>query len=276
MENKVIIIAGATGSGKSALALKLAQEQAQGSVIINADSMQVYQDLALLTARPSREDMDKVPHRLYGFLSGKERFSAAAWAAMAAEEIKAAFAKGLVPIVVGGTGLYISALVDGLAPVPDVPLEIRQKVRAMDIDEARVRLHEVDKDFAFTDKHRVFRALEVYLATGRTHTSWQQEPRQKLVDAVFEKRYLEPDRVELYEHLNQRFLDMLKAGAVDEVRALLAKKYPDDAPVMKALGVSEIKQFLHGELSKEDMILRAQQSTRNYAKRQITWFRHQF
>ena len=276
MENKVIIIAGATGSGKSALALEMAKEQVRGGVIINADSMQVYQDLALLTARPSREDMDKVPHKLYGFLSGEERFSAAAWAAMAAEEIKTAFAKGLVPIVVGGTGLYISALVDGLAPVPDVPLEIRQKVRAMDIGEARARLSKVDKDFAFTDKHRVLRALEVYLATGRTHTSWQQEPRQKLIDAVFEKRYLEPDRVELYEHLNQRFLDMLKGGAVDEVRALLSKKYPDDAPVMKALGVPEIKQFLHGELSKEDMILRAQQSTRNYAKRQITWFRHQF
>ena len=159
---------------------------------------------------------------------------------MAAEEIKAAFAKGLVPIVVGGTGLYISALVDGLAPVPDVPLEIRQKVRAMDVDEARARLHEVDKDFAFTDKHRVLRALEVYLATGRTHTSWQQEPRRKIIDAVFEKRYLEPDRVELYEHLNQRFLDMLEGGAVDEVRVLLSKKYPDDAPVTIIFTISSI------------------------------------
>jgi len=270
---KCAVIYGATASGKSAFAAAMAAERP--SVIINADSMQVYKDLKILTACPSDEELSRYDFRLYGFLTGDKSCSAAMWAELAAEEIKKAWQQGLYPIIVGGTGLYISALLEGLAPVPDIPDDIREKVRAMDFNEARLLLHGYDRATfdRFTDKHRTLRALEVYLATGKPHSEWQKEPATKLIVANWERHFINPERQELYRRCDERFINMLEQGAVQEVESLLAKNYPEYSPVMKALGVPEIASFLRGETSYEEMTATAQTRTRNYAKRQLTWFR---
>ena len=267
------VVYGATASGKSAFALDIAARRP--SVIINADSMQVYSDLKVLTACPSDEETNRYDFRLYGFLTGDKSCSAALWAELAAAEIKNAWQRGLYPIVVGGTGLYINTLLDGLAPVPDIPDDIRNKVRAMDFEEARHLLYVYDRATfdRFTDNHRTLRALEVYLATGKPHSEWQKEPRLKLITANWQRYFINPERQELYRRCDERFLAMLEQGAISEVESLVAKEYPDDSPIMKALGVPEIALFLKGEMSREEMIIAAQTRTRNYAKRQLTWFR---
>lgn len=272
-KGKCMVVYGATASGKSAFASGIARKTP--SVIINADSMQVYKDLKVLTACPSDEERSLFDFRLYGFLSGKESCSAALWAELAVKEIQSAWEKDLLPIIVGGTGLYISTLLYGLAPVPDIPSDIREQVRAMDFAAAREMLYKYDRTIfeRFTDKHRTLRALEVYLATGKPHSEWQKEPRLKLIEADWDRHFINPDRQELYLRCDERFLAMLEQGAVTEVERLLSKGYSGSSPIMKALGVPEISSFLKGKLSEKDMITAAQTRTRNYAKRQLTWFR---
>ncbi len=276
-----IVIAGPTASGKSGLALALAE--AFGGVVINADSMQVYDVLRVVTARPSVEDEARAPHRLYGVLPPSVACSAALWRDRAEAEMLGAWAAGRLPIVVGGTGLYIRTLMRGISPVPAIPAAIR--------DEARARLSRLGNaafhaELAARDptmaarldpgnSQRLVRAWEVIVATGRSLADWQADPMEGAVPARWHSIALLPPRDWLYANCESRFQRMVEHGALDEVRALLDLDLDPALPAMKALGVPELASFLRGERSLEAAIAAANQATRNYAKRQMTWLRHQ-
>ena len=285
-----VLIAGPTASGKSQLALALAEELESlgGAMIINSDSMQVYRDLRLLTARPSREDEQRVAHRLYGMFSGHQRCSAGRWCALAAEAIAEAQAAGRTPIVVGGTGLYFQALVEGLAPVPDIPVNIREKGQALLCRLGNSRFHEElsDRDPVMasrvrpSDQQRMLRAWEVIEATGVSMADWQNRqirppfpPDNVAQPSRFVKILLMQPRESLYHRCDLRFERMIAEGAVDEVRALLSLAVPASHPIMKAVGVREIARHLDGEIPLDVAVAAGQQATRRYAKRQMTWFR---
>jgi tRNA dimethylallyltransferase len=275
---RVALIAGPTASGKSAAAIALAE--VTGGVVVNADASQVYRDLRLLSARPSEEDEARVPHRLFGYLDGAEHGTAARWAADAAATIDAIHAKGRLPILVGGTGLYLRTLFDGIAPVPPIDLALRQQVRSLPVAAAHARLLAEDPDAAArlhpADTTRVQRALEVVLATGRRLADWQAEPTGGIGDRVaLSALVLLPDRADLVARCDARLVAMFDDGAIDEVAALLARDLPDDAPVLRAIGVPEIAAHLTGRLTREEALDAARIATRRYAKRQYTWFRHQ-
>jgi tRNA dimethylallyltransferase len=278
----VLIVAGPTGSGKSALAIDAAVEF-RGTVI-NADSMQVYRELRLLTARPTPEDEARVPHRLFGVLPAAEVCSAGRWLAMAADVIVAARTQGRLPIVVGGTGLYLKALTNGLAPVPEVAEAVRGAARALHRrlggDAFRDALARLDPVAAARlpagDSQRLVRAYEVAAATGRTLADWQrQAPAIPAVDARFATIVLSPPREDLYAAVDARFDAMIAAGALDEVRALVALGLDPALPAMKAVGVKELAAHLRGEIDLERACAAAKKATRNFAKRQRTWLRHQ-
>ncbi|MFM6949874.1 MAG: tRNA (adenosine(37)-N6)-dimethylallyltransferase MiaA, partial [Novosphingobium sp.] len=246
------LIAGPTASGKSDLAVRLALaliEQGRKAVVINADSAQVYADLAVLSARPSGEEMQGVAHRLFGSWDGAQACSAADWANAARREIEQAHREGIVPILVGGTGLYMRTLLDGIAPVPPIDPAIRDQVRAMPVAEAWAALQSEDPDRAAllspTDTTRVARALEVIRSTGQSLSTWQ-ERREGGIDAdvALHAGVLLPDRAWLYERCDRRFAQMLELGAISEVEALLARQLDPDLPVMRAIGVPEISAFL--------------------------------
>lgn len=272
------LIAGPTASGKSALALALAEKI--GGVIINVDASQVYADLAVLSARPSAVEMGGAPHRLFGTIDGAEACSAARWAGEAKREIAAAHAAGKVPILVGGTGLYIRTLLDGIAPVPEIDAEIRAAVRAMPVADAYAALVQEDaaaaERLAPADSARVARALEVVRSTGRSILAWRAQKQGGIGAQVrIAPLLLLPPRDWLAERCDRRFETMLEQGAVTEVETLLARRLSPELPVMRAIGVPEIAAWLAGECSREAMIERAQTSTRQYAKRQYTWFSRQ-
>ncbi|MDE1466829.1 tRNA (adenosine(37)-N6)-dimethylallyltransferase MiaA [Aurantiacibacter sp. D1-12] len=277
------LIAGPTASGKSDCAVKLAkalEERGKSAVVINADSAQVYADLQVLSARPDEEEMQGVPHSLFGTWDGAEPCSAADWAAAAKEEIAAAHEGGAVPILVGGTGMYMSTLLDGIAPIPPIDPDVRREVRALSTDDAYSALQDADPERADmlhpSDSQRIARALEVVRSTGRTLGSWQEHKSGGIGDQVdLAPLILLPDREALYERCDTRFAAMLDQGAVEEVEALLARGLSSELPVMRAIGVLEIAGWLRGEWSREEAIERGAQSTRNYAKRQYTWFRNQ-
>lgn len=276
---RAVAFGGPTASGKSAAALAAAREL--GGVVVNADSMQVYRELAIVTARPNAAAMAAVPHRLYGVLSARDVCSAGRWRAMALAEIDAAQDKGKLPILAGGTGLYLEALRDGLAPVPAIPDGVREQARALLLAEDGHALHsrlaKIDHAAAAalrpSDRQRIIRAWQVMTATGRSILDWQREGRDD--DAIDLTTFLFlPDRATLYAACDRRFEEMIAAGAVDEVKALLMLGLDPGLPAMKAVGVREIAAYLHGEIGRAEMIARGQQATRNYAKRQYTWFRH--
>lgn len=274
----ILVVAGPTASGKSALALTLAE--AFDGTIINADSMQVYRDLAVLTARPTAAEEVRVPHRLYGMIDAAERCSAGRWRRLALVEIAAARAAGRLPILVGGTGLYLQALLQGLAEIPPVPAAVREAARALHAalggDEFRRRLAAYDPESAQRlapgDTQRLIRAYEVALATGRALSEWQREPAAAAGDAA--AVVLLPPRPALYAACDGRLTAMLAQGAAAEVRALLARDLAPDLPAMKAVGVREIGAWLASACSREAALSAAQQATRRYAKRQVTWLRH--
>lgn len=280
MNDEILIVAGPTASGKSALALALAEELR--GTIINADSMQVYRDLPILTAQPGAAANTRAPHRLYGEIDAADGFSVGAWRECAVAEIAASRDAGRVPILVGGTGLYFRALLQGLAPIPPVPAEIRSAARALHtaIGAAAFfeRLCAIDPAVAVTlhpgDTQRVLRAYEVVTATGRTLGDWQHQQDRGRVFAARAVLLL-PARKALYTTCDARFLAMMTNGAVEEVRALAARNLDPDLPAMRALGVPDLIGWLRGNTSREVTIAAAQQATRNYAKRQITWFNHQ-
>lgn len=272
------LIAGSTASGKSALALQLAERS--GGAIINADSAQIYSDLPLLSAAPSAEERSRAEHRLYGVRDGSDPCSAAEWARLATREIADVHASGRLAILVGGTGLYLRTLLDGFAPVPEISPEIREQVRASPVGENRSKLSELDPRAAArlnpADSGRIARALEVVLSTGRPLADWQSRREGGIGDKVaLQPLILLPPRPWLYARCDERFARMIEYGAVDEVRRLLARKLPPSKPVMRAIGVAEISAFLTGELTLAEAVARGQQATRNYAKRQYTWFAHQ-
>ncbi|QGN53366.1 tRNA (adenosine(37)-N6)-dimethylallyltransferase MiaA [Novosphingobium sp. Gsoil 351] len=277
------LIAGPTASGKSDLAVELAlAHEAKGgrAVVINADSAQVYRDLRVLSARPSPHDMRGIEHRLFGTWDGAQPCSAADWAAAAREEIANAHALGRLPILVGGTGLYLRTLLDGIAPVPAIDPEVRDAVRTMAQEQRYADLMVADPAavarIAPADATRTARALEVLRSTGRTLADWQGETRGGIGAAIdLRAVILLPERAALYRRCDARFAAMMTGGAVEEVATLLARRLDPALPVMRAIGVREIAAMLSGELSREAAVAAAQQATRNYAKRQYTWLRHQ-
>lgn len=280
MTRPVIILAGPTASGKSALALDIAR--ALDGCVINADSMQVYRDLAILTARPDAAALAQTPHRLYGVLDGAELCTAARWAELAMAAITQAQTEGLLPILVGGTGMYIRTLVEGIAPVPEIPDEIRAATRALHAEIGGADFHallaSLDPVMAArlrpSDAQRLMRAHEVITATGRSLAAWQEagRSRRRFEPLAFT---LLPPRADLYAACDGRFARMVETGALAEIAALAARDLPADRPIMKALGVPELLRHHAGLLDLGSAIAQGQQATRNYAKRQTTWFRHQ-
>ncbi|MCW8916581.1 MAG: tRNA (adenosine(37)-N6)-dimethylallyltransferase MiaA [Magnetovibrio sp.] len=281
-DRPVLIIAGPTASGKSALAMDVA-ERFSGNVI-NADSMQVYKELRIVTARPSVEDEKRVPHKLFGVLSGDEVCSAGQWCEMAVAEIQVCFDQDRLPILVGGTGMYLKSLVEGLSPIPDVDDEIREQARDLHAElggEAfRDEVAKLDpisaEKLPAGDTQRLIRAWEVSTATGRAFSDWQNEPRVPLLENVrFAHIALIPPREKLYAGIDQRFEWMVDHGALDEIRALLPLGIDPAKPLMKALGVPELAAYVRGEMELDAAVSKAQQVSRNYAKRQLTWLRSQ-
>ena len=279
----VALIAGPTASGKSHLAVDLAQRLARAGrrgVIVNADSQQVYRDLTILSARPAVGEMGGIEHRLFGTWDGAEACSAADWAVAAKQMIADIHGAGDVPILCGGTGLYLRTLLDGIAPVPEITPEIREAVRALPQADARTALESEDPGAAArlapADATRTTRALEVVRSSGRTLAEWQAQKTGGIAgDIALHPLILLPDRDWLNARCDQRFERMLDAGAIAEVEALLARDLDPDLPVMRAIGVRDIAGLLQGELSRAQAIAAGQTATRQYAKRQYTWFRNQ-
>jgi len=272
------LIAGPTASGKSALALEFAVRA--GGVVINADSAQVYRDLRLVSARPGAADEARAPHRLYGTRDGADACSAADWAAAAKAAIAEAHATGRLPILAGGTGLYIRTLIDGIAPVPEIDPEVRRAVRALAVGEAHAALRREDPEAATRirpgDTTRTARALEVVRSTGRTLKAWQAARSGGIGDAVaLRPLLLLPPRDWLYRRCDERFEKIFSDEGIEEVRLLLKRRLPALAPVMRAIGVREIAAFLDGALEREAALAAGRAATRQYAKRQYTWFRRQ-
>jgi tRNA dimethylallyltransferase len=272
------LIAGPTASGKSALALALA-ERANG-VVINADSAQVYRDLRIVSARPTPEDEARAPHRLYGTRDGADACSAATWAEDAKTEIAAAHQAGRLPILVGGTGLYVRTLLDGIAPVPPIDAAIRAELRALPVVATYEALSREDPEAARrlrpTDTSRVARALEVVRSTGRPLAAWQAEKVGGIgSDVALRPLILLPPRDWLHARCDARFSVIFSNEGVAEVRDLLVRHLPVAAPVMRAIGVPDIAAFLRGELTREEALAAGRTATRQYAKRQYTWFRRQ-
>jgi tRNA dimethylallyltransferase len=281
-EPKIILIAGPTASGKSALAVALAKKLS--GTIINADSMQVYRDLRIITARPTAEEEARVPHRLYGHVDAAENFSVGRWCTEAADVLAATLREAHAAIVVGGTGLYFSALTQGLAAVPPIPAQIRDEVRARLASDGVEPLHAdlARRDPAAAarlmagDRARVTRALEVILATGRSILQWHEANMPACVDAAFAaKVFLMPERDALLRRIDARFDAMMAAGAMDEVRALAARHLDPTLPAMKAHGVPWLIRHLNGEIALAEAVEGGKRDTRQYTKRQATWFRNQ-
>lgn len=279
---QAVLIAGPTASGKSALALHTAE--ARGGVVVNADSMQVYSVLDVLTARPSTDEMRRAPHRLYGNVHPAEPYSTGAWLADVGRLLADPDIAGKPLVFVGGTGLYFRALLGGLSAMPEIPDAVRQRWRYRLSEEGASGLHRVlrrqDPDAAMAikpaDGQRILRALEVLEVSGRSILDWQAERGTPLVDpATVERVIIEPDRAWLARRIEARFDAMLAKGAIDEVRAVLALGLAPDMPAMKAIGVSQLRRVIEGEISLDEAAVLANTATRQYAKRQMTWFRTQ-
>jgi tRNA dimethylallyltransferase len=275
---KVALIAGPTASGKTALALHLAKSH--NIMIINADSAQVYSDLPVLSAQPTPEEQASVPHRLFGYLDGRTACSAARWAADAKLAITEAHVAGRLPVLVGGTGLYLRTLLDGIAPIPEVDPDLRANIRALPVADAYAALKIKDPSMAASlapaDGSRITRALEVIESTGRSIGDWRKDKAGGIGgDVDLRPLILLPPRDWLYARCDARFDAMMAAGAIAEVEALLARNLPTDAPVMRAIGVPEVSAMLASANSRAQAITLGKTATRQYAKRQFTWFRNQ-
>ena len=277
----ITLLAGPTASGKSALALDIARRT--GAVIINADSQQLYADLRILSARPSEEDEMLADHRLYGVADAADAWSVGRWTRAVTPLLEQLRAEGRPVVIVGGTGLYFTALTRGIADIPDIPIRAREKADEQ-IDflgeaEFRRRLAEVDPKaetaIAPGDRQRLTRAWAVSETTGRALSDWQAETRPILAPGAYDRLVIEPDRDNLYANCDRRVTLMVEGGALDEVRALVARRLKPDLPAMKAVGVRDFAAHLAGKVSLKDAMDAVRQATRNYAKRQLTWFRNQ-
>ncbi len=277
---RAILIAGPTASGKSAAALALAERL--GGTVINANSMQVYRELKVLTARPGPADLARAPHELYGFVPGREAYSAARYGEDAKAAIERSWSGARVPIVVGGTGLYFTVLLEGLSPVPPIPEAVRSRWRAEAARLGPGGLHAVlaerDAETAErlrpSDPQRIVRALEVLDATGRSLSQWHAEPGRPVLEPESTLRFVvAPDRETLNRRCNARFEAMIALGAIEEVEALARLDLDPELPIMRALGVRPLIQHIAGEIGREEAVEQAKAETRAYAKRQMTWIR---
>jgi len=274
---KIVIISGPTASGKSGLALQLAD--LQDIAIINADSLQLYEGLPILSSQPTAAEQKKVQHFLYSHFKSDENSSVATWLKLVKSTVEKVLAEGKLPVIVGGSGMYISKLVEGISEIPEIEDDLRKgattlyetigheefQKKLIDLGEAKI-----------PDKHRLIRAYEVLTQTGKSISYWQNQPQKKIFeDANFLHININPNREKLYENCNSRFENMLKLGAFDEVKSLINQEIGDDKQITKTLGFYEICDFLLERISREEMIKIATQKTRNYAKRQLTWFRNQ-
>ncbi|MCA3554692.1 tRNA (adenosine(37)-N6)-dimethylallyltransferase MiaA [Aestuariivirga sp.] len=275
-EKRALLIAGPTASGKSALALEKAA--ALNGVIVNADALQVYAPLRILSARPTAQEEALAPHRLYGHIGAEQPCSVASWLAGARREMDAAWEQGLLPIITGGTGLYFRALEQGLAPVPPIPNEVRSHWRSFTGDH-HAELARRDPAMAAklqpADRQRITRALEVIDATGRSLLDWQRQGQDKapLAGVRVDRIFMDVPRAELHARAEARFDAMIAAGALDEARALM--HLDPELPVMKAIGLPELIAHLKGEITLEESVTQAKAATRQYIKRQIIWWRGQ-
>jgi tRNA dimethylallyltransferase len=288
MAKHAIFIAGPTASGKTALSVSLAK--ALNGVIINGDSMQVYDVMQQISARPTIEEQDGVEHLLFGHIDPAKPYSTGDWHKQAAKAIEAVWKASKTPIIIGGTGMYFKTLTEGLSPIPDIDLKAREKLRARAAKEGADAMHdelsECDPKLAERlfpgDSQRVLRGLEVFIETGKPLSVWQEEGNApgclQELDARGDiiKMVLKRPRDELYDRINRRFKTMVDEGALDEVKALMDRDVPLNLPAMKALGVPSLRQYILGEKPLDDAIVEAQKQTRHYAKRQLTWFRQQF
>ncbi|MBB4228990.1 tRNA (adenosine(37)-N6)-dimethylallyltransferase MiaA [Rhizobium mongolense] len=277
-----ILITGPTASGKSALAVELAKRH--GGAVVNADSMQVYGTLRILTARPSEAEMQGVPHHLYGHVPAGAAYSTGTWLRDVTALLPNLSAKGQLPVFVGGTGLYFKALTGGLSDMPAIPENIRNRLRARLQNDGAEALHAelamldpaAARSLSIQDGQRIVRALEVLGATGQSILRFQGQAGPLIVDpARAEKIIVLPERAVLHQRINGRFEKMLEQGAEDEVKSLLALGLSSEMPVMKAIGVSQIAAMLKGEMTRSEVIEKGAAATRQYAKRQMTWFRNQ-
>lgn len=279
-DTRPILIAGPTASGKSGLALRLAEHC--GGVVINADSMQVYRELRVLTARPTPEEEARAPHALYGFVAAAESYSAGRYAADVVRALADARSAGRRPIIVGGTGLYFKTLVEGLSPIPPISAQVRARWRAEASEQGAAQLHgvlaardpQMAQRLAPGDTQRIVRALEVLDSTGMSLSEWQLLPRQPVLDlADVVPLVVTVERAELSGRINARFADMMRQGALDEVLQLKTLGLDPRLPVMSALGVRPLLSHLAGTLSRDSAMAAGQAETRQYAKRQTTWAR---
>lgn len=278
---EIVMVAGPTASGKSALALALAEQA--GGTVINADSMQVYGDLRVITARPTPAEEARAPHRLYGHVDAAENYSVGRWCVDVGAALGAAQRAGRLPILVGGTGLYFHTLTTGLAPIPDVPDDVRRhwRARAEDLGPAGLHAALAARDpltasrLRPSDPQRLVRALEVLDATGIALSEWQGSERKPVVDPTDAIRLVvAPDRAVLYSRIDARFEQMLAEGALDEVASLARRALDPALPIMRALGARPLMSYMAGEISREQATARIQTDSRRYAKRQLTWARH--
>ncbi len=281
MKKKIIIISGPTASGKSQLAFDFSANKK--IAIINADSLQIYQGLPVLSSQPTVLEQNQVKHLLYSFLKPEENSSVAMWLKLVKEAIESCLNEGLIPVIVGGSGMYISKLIEGISPIPEIDKAIR--IEACELYEGAsqevfiaelIKLGEEKSRIKNLDKHRLIRAYEVLRQTKKSIFDWQAQPPVKFFDDEdFLHINLNPNREILYQNCNLRFEKMLKNGAQEEVLTLLNQGISDDKQITKTLGFYEISDFLNNRITKEEMIKIASQKTRNYAKRQLTWFRNQ-
>lgn len=277
MNKKALIISGPTASGKSDLAMQIANFT--GVSIINADSLQIYQGLPILSAQPSKEEMSQVKHYLYSKLSFNEQCSVGLWLNLAKEAINESFAQNKLPIIVGGSGMYISKLVDGISKIPEITPESREEscqlYDKMGHEAFQKNLYDLTGE-KIIDKQRLTRAYEVFLQTKKPISHWRNQPNEKVLpDVEFLHINLNPNREKLYENCNLRFEKMLKNGAISEVKKLINKKITPEDQITKTLGFYEIRDLIRNKISQEEAIESASQKTRNYAKRQLTYFRNQ-
>lgn len=264
MQKTIPIIVGPTASGKSSFALKLAKH-IEGE-IVNADALQVYQDLTILSARPTFDEQQGIPHHLYGYLDFNTTASVTSWL----NDVKSIINSLKNPIFVGGTGMYIKTLVEGISPMPDIDPNIRELVRNMPIEEIKAKVIDCNAQ----DPQRLKRALEIQLTTGKSIKYFQEQPKIKIINENFKIFFLNPDRAWLYQRCNSRFIQMLQNGAIDEVKYL--KSNNASGGVTKAIGYKQISDWIDNQITNKEMIIKATQETRHYAKRQITWFKNQF
>lgn len=277
MTSDILILTGTTCSGKSALALELAATRP--CVIINADAMQMYRELRILTARPTAEEETQAEHALYGVLNATTNGSVKLWLDIACQAIRAAWQQNKLPVLVGGTGMYLKALMEGINDIPTIPDDVREAVR--NTENVYEALQAKDPVMAARlkpgDTQRILRALEVMEATGESLASFQEKPTTPpLAGAGFHVCFVDKPRAEIYRRIDARFVQMMEQGALEEVRTLMDMQLPESLPLMRAHGVPELIRYLQGTMTREEAIAKGQQNTRNYAKRQITWLRNQF